>query len=131
LHRPFISSRSHVGACLDTFRRVLRDLRLEARLNVLEHLLVLIAGEERDGQALGTESTRTTDTMEVRVSIGGHVVVDCEVDALDIDTTAEDIGRDADALVEFFEFLVALDAAMVISNCSLLQEQSMLTAPLG
>lgn len=104
--------RRHVGARLDTFRRILRHLRLEARLDVLEDLLVLVAREERDGQPLGSETTRTTDTMEVGVSIGGHIVVDRKIDSLDVNTAAEDVRGDADTLVELLEFFVALDAMM-------------------
>ena len=48
--------------------------------------------------------------MQVRVSIAGQIVVDGQVDTLDIDTTAKDVGGDADTLVEFLELLVALDA---------------------
>lgn len=47
--------------------------------------------------------------MEVRVSIIRHVVVDGKVYALDIDTTAKDVGGNADTLVELLEFLVAFD----------------------
>ena len=48
--------------------------------------------------------------MEVRIGVGGHVVVDGEVDAFDVDAAAEDVGGDADALVELLEFLVPFDA---------------------
>lgn len=51
--------------------------------------------------------------MEVGVGITGEVVVDGEVDALDVDTTAKDVGGDADTLVEFLEFLVAFDTVGV------------------
>ena len=47
--------------------------------------------------------------MEVRISISGKIVVDCEVDTLNIDTTAEDISGNTDALVEVLELLVAFD----------------------
>lgn len=48
--------------------------------------------------------------MEIRVRVGGQVVVDGQVDAFDVDAAAEDVGSDADALVEFFEFFVAFDS---------------------
>lgn len=47
--------------------------------------------------------------MEVGVGIGGEIVVNGEVNALNINTTAEDISSDTDALVELLELLVALD----------------------
>lgn len=87
----------------------LRKSNLEALLNGLKNLLVLISGNEGDSKTLGTETTSTTDAMEVRVGISGEIVVDGEVDAFDIDTTAEDVSGDADTLVEFLEFLVTTD----------------------
>jgi hypothetical protein len=48
--------------------------------------------------------------MQVRVGVAGEVVVDGQVDAFDVDAAAEDIGGDADALVEFFEFFVPFDS---------------------
>ena len=47
--------------------------------------------------------------MQVRVGVDGQVVVDCQVDALNVDAPAEDVGSNADALVEFFELLVPFD----------------------
>lgn len=47
--------------------------------------------------------------MEVRVGVRREVVVDGEVDALNVDATAEDIGGDTDAGVEVLELFVALD----------------------
>jgi len=47
--------------------------------------------------------------LQVRVSITWEVIVDGQVDTLDINTTTEDVSGDTDTLVEFLEFLVALD----------------------
>ena len=44
-----------------------------------------------------------------------HVVVDGNVDALDIDATAEDIGADADTVNEVLEVGVALDTVLYVS----------------
>ena len=52
--------------------------------------------------------------MEVGVSITRKIVVDGQVDALDIDTTAKDISCNADALVELLELLVAPDTVMYL-----------------
>lgn len=66
--------------------------------------------------------------MEVGVGIGGQVVVDGEIDALDIDTSTEDISGDANALVEFLELFVALDTVntLVLVLC----ERQMCDIPL-
>jgi hypothetical protein len=87
----------------------LRKCNLESLLNRLQYLLIRLAADERDRKTLCSETTGTTDTVEVGVGIGGEIVVDGQVDALDIDTTAEDVGSDTDTLVELFEFLVAFD----------------------
>ena len=47
--------------------------------------------------------------MEIRVGVARQVIVDSQVDALDIYTTTEDIGSDADTLVELLELLVTFD----------------------
>lgn len=109
---PFssLSLRSHIAARVDPVRRILRDLGLESVLDLLQDGLILLAADKGDAEPLGTETTGATDTMEVRVRVGGQVVVDGQIDALDVDAPAEDIGGDADALVEFFEFFVAFDA---------------------
>jgi hypothetical protein len=52
--------------------------------------------------------------MEVRVSLRWEIVVDGYVDLLDIDATAEDVGGDADALVEGLELLVSLDSVVEV-----------------
>jgi hypothetical protein len=53
--------------------------------------------------------------VEVRVSIGGHIVVDGKIDSLNVNTAAENIRCDTDALVEFLELFVALDAIIYVS----------------
>lgn len=50
--------------------------------------------------------------MEVGISVGGKIVVDGKVDALNIDTTSKDISGNTDTLVEFLEFLVTFDTIL-------------------
>lgn len=82
---------------------------LESLLNILQHFLISVRADEGDRQTLGTETASTTDTVEVRISITGKVVVDGEVDTLDINTTTEDVGGNTDSLLELFEVLVTTD----------------------
>jgi hypothetical protein len=108
---------------------VLVNLLLESRFDGLEDLLVALGTDEADSNTLGTETTSATDTMEVSVGglgdgvlvrsprVGGrvgHIVVDGEVDALDVDTTAEDIGADTDSLVVVLEGGVAFDTVIIV-----------------
>ena len=90
-----------------------RKSDLETLLNRPEHLVVRIVTDKRNGETLGTETASTTDAVKVRVGIKGQIVVDCKVDALNIDTTTKHVSRNTDALVEIFELLVPLDAGDV------------------
>jgi len=47
--------------------------------------------------------------MQVRVGISWKIIVDCQVDALNVNTTTKDIGSNTDPLVELLEFLVSLN----------------------
>jgi hypothetical protein len=62
--------------------------------------------------------------VEVRVGVGGRVVVDDDVDTLDVDTTAEDVGGDEDTLLEGLELLEARDTGVSWSVLT-----AVLTAP--
>ena len=53
--------------------------------------------------------------MEIRFSINWQIVVDCQVDTLDIDTSAKDISGNTDSFVEVFELLVSLDSERKVS----------------
>ena len=111
-----------VSRCIeryDTDRANLRQSDFESLLDGLEHLLVLLAADEGDTETLGTETTSTTDTMKVGVSIAREIVVDGEVDTLDIDTTTEDVSSDTDTLVELLELLVTLDTGKVLDSAGL------------
>ena len=87
-----------------------RQSDFKALLDRFQDFLIPIAADEGDTQTLGSESSSTTNAVQVAVCICGKVIIDGEVDALNIDTPTENIGGDADTLVEFFEFFVPLDA---------------------
>jgi hypothetical protein len=74
----------------------------------------LLVGNEGDRQTLGTETTSTTDTVKVGVSITWKIVVDSQVNALNIDTTTKDVGSNANTLVELLELLVSLDTMQML-----------------
>lgn len=54
-------------------------------------------GNEIDGGSLSTESTRTTDSVEVGLHLSWEVIINDELDLLDIDTSCEKIGRNKDS----------------------------------
>lgn len=87
---------------------------METILNFFDDTLISVTADKRDTETLGTETTSTADTMKIRVSISRQIVVDGQVDALNINTTAKDVGGNADTLVEFLEFLVPLDTVVLL-----------------
>lgn len=99
-----------------TCGRYIRQSNFEALLNILEDLLIILVADEGDGKTLGTETTGTTDTVEVGVGISGQIVVNGKVDTFDINTTTEDVSGDTDTLVELLELLVAFDARQSVSS---------------
>ena len=103
---------SHVCACINAFLREFGEGDVKPLLNLLEDVIVIRAADERDAEALGAEAACTTNTMKVRVGIGRKVVVDGKIDFFDIDATAEDVGSDADTLVEVLELFVAFDTVI-------------------
>ena len=80
--------------------------------------MVLLAAHEGDGQTLGAESASTSDTVQVRAGISRQIVVDSQVDTLNVDTTTEDVGGDADSLLKSLELLETLDTAKKLDNRS-------------
>lgn len=52
----------------------------------------ILAGNEVDGHTLATESSRSTDTVNIILTVAGQIVVDDQTDLLNIDTTSPDIG---------------------------------------
>ena len=72
----------------------------------VEHRGVLVGGEEGDRQTLGAEATGAAHAVQVGIRPVGHVVVDDDVDALDVDAARDEVGGDEDALVALLEGLV-------------------------
>jgi hypothetical protein len=62
----------------------------------LSHHAHIISGDEVDGNTLTTETTTTTDAVDVVLAVGGQVVVDDQRDLLDIDTTGQKVSGDQD-----------------------------------
>lgn len=62
----------------------------------LSHHAHIISSDEVDGNTLTTETTTTTDAVDVVLAVGGKVVVDDQRDLLDIDTTGQKVSGDQD-----------------------------------
>ena len=71
-------------------------------------MAVFVRADEGDGEALSAEATGTTNTMQVGVGIHRHVEVKHDVDLLDVDTTAKELGGYEDTVSKLLETLVDL-----------------------
>ena len=107
----------HVCARVNTTFGVLRKSDLESLFDILKNLLILLAANKRNRQTLGTETTSTTNAVQVRVGLSRQIVVNSKVDTLNVNTTTEDVRTDADSLVVVLEGLVTLDTVVTISVC--------------
>lgn len=74
------------------------DVDIEAILDIIQDLRIILVRHECDGETFGTETTSTRNTMQVGVRILGHVVVEHDVDTFNVHATTEEIGGDQDAL---------------------------------
>ena len=73
----------------------LLDLGAVELLDLTEHANI-VGGDEVDGNTLTTETTTTTDTVNVVLAVGGKIVVDDQGNLLDIDTTGQKVSGDQD-----------------------------------
>lgn len=62
----------------------------------LAHHADIVSSDEVDGNTLTSETSTTTDAVDVVLAVGGKVVVDDEGNLLDIDTTGEEVSGDED-----------------------------------
>lgn len=60
------------------------------------HHAHILSGNEVDRNTLSSETTSTTNSVDVVLTIGGKIVVDDQGDLLDINTTSQQIGSDQD-----------------------------------
>lgn len=102
----------HVGATVDLVWHIL-NFDLKAALCVLHHCLVFFSGHERDGQALGSKAASAAHTVQILVGVVGKVVVYYNVYALNVDSSAKDIGGHHDSLLEVLEKLEAFDSLVL------------------
>jgi hypothetical protein len=60
------------------------------------HHTDIISGNEVDGDTLSSETTTTTDSVDVVLTVGWEIIVDDQRHLLDIDTTGQEISSDQD-----------------------------------
>ena len=104
-----LSLGGHVRGDVDGLRE-LGDGDLEARLDGLEDLGVLVVGGKGDREALGAEATSSAHAMQVRRRLLRHVVVKHHVDLLNVDTSGEELCGDQDSQLKLLERVVDLNS---------------------
>jgi hypothetical protein len=86
----------------------------EPILNLLQDLVVFVVTTETDSQTFGTESTGSSNSVQVGIRVFWHVVVENDVHSLDIDTSSEEIGGDQDSSLEVFEQRVSFESFLLV-----------------
>jgi hypothetical protein len=83
-----------MNSCLDEISHVhghLLDLCAVELLDLAHHADI-VSSDEVDSHTLTSETSSTTDAVDVVLAVGGQVVVDDQGDLLNIDTTSEQVG---------------------------------------
>ena len=98
----FSSSVVHVAGSVNG-RGQLLDLALEALLDLVQDLTVLVVAHESDGQTLSTEATSSADSVQVGARLLWHVVVEHHIDLLNVDTSGEELSGHKNSELELLE----------------------------
>lgn len=89
---------------LGDIERHFDNLGLVILLSFLEELGIG-RDDEVDGDTFSTETTRSTDSVDVGLFLKREIVVDDKIDLMDVDTSGEEIGRDENSGCTSSEFL--------------------------
>lgn len=68
--------------------------------------MLVLLGDEVDRKTQVTETTWTTDSMQVSLRVSGEVEVDNDIDWHDVDTTGEEIGAHQAASLSVLEVVI-------------------------
>lgn len=78
----------------------LGDVDVEPVLDVVQGFCVVFIRNEGNGEAFGTETTGTSNAMQVGIGIFRHVVIEYDIDTFNVHSTSEKICGDKDTLLE-------------------------------
>lgn len=81
----------------------------------------VLVGNEVDGNTLATETTRTSNSVDVVLEVAGQVVVNHKGNLLDINTTSKKIGGDQNSAGTSTEF-VQDNITLRLANISVLDK---------
>jgi len=98
----------HVGRDVDRGRQFL-DLDFEPALDLLQNFQVFWLADEGDRQPLRPESSSSSNSVEIGVSVLRHVEVEHHVDLFYINSSSKQIGAHHDPILELLELVVSLE----------------------
>ena len=87
-----------------------RDADSKDRLDGFQYGLVFLRADKGDGKTLGAKSASAADLVEILVGICGHVVIDHDIHALDVDASTKETSHHHESRLEGLEGLVAFDS---------------------
>merc|ERR1719336_2444938 len=75
-------------------------------MHLIQGLRIRLVADEGDGQTLGTKPASPSNSVQVCVCVLRHIVVEDDVNALNVHSTAKQVGGDQNPLLEVLELLV-------------------------
>jgi hypothetical protein len=105
----------HVSGFVDGLWKLVH-FNFESALNVLKDFIIVFTRNERNGKTLSSESTSSSNSMEVLVRLIGHIEVNNNVYLLDIYSSSEDIGGNKNSEVSLLEFVIDTDSIFHIHS---------------
>jgi hypothetical protein len=103
----------HVSTFIDEGWKLLY-LYFESALYLVQNFSVSFAGDERDGESLGSESTSSADSVEILISLVWHVEVHDDIDLFNVDTTTVHVSGDHNSVLGFLEVVVDLNSLLLL-----------------
>ena len=114
-----------IGCWINCIRQF-RNIHNKLFLYIVQYFSVFLRGNKRNCKTLSAEPTSTSNlatwetalctpaySVQVRVWIFRHIIIDDNIHSLDINTTAEKIGRHHYSTMEFLKFSVAINAIAI------------------
>ena len=68
--------------------------------------MLVLLGDEVDGEAKVAKTTRTTDSVQIGLWVLGEVEVDYDIHRLDVNTTSEEISAHEAASLSILEIMI-------------------------
>jgi len=95
----------HVCALVDGWWHIF-NLDLESTLDSLHNVVIFLAWNERDGKTLGSESSCSTNSVEILVWLMWHVKINDDVDFFNINTSCEQVCCNQNSKFDLFELII-------------------------